>query len=46
VQPDFPVALESPDAAIRAHGVEAFGAWVNAQARDGEVGACQRLAAK
>ena len=45
-QPDFPAALESPDAAIRARGVEEFGTWASAQARDGEVGACQRLAAK
>jgi len=45
-QPDFNAALESASAEIRARGVEQFGAWARAQARDGEVGACQRLAAK
>jgi len=45
-QPDFATALESPNASIRERGVEQFGAWASAQARDGEVGACERVAAK
>ena len=45
-QPDFTTALESPSAATRSRGVEQFGAWAAAQARDGEVGACERLIAK
>jgi len=45
-QPDFSTALESPAPAIRARGIEQFGVWANAQARDGEVGACERLARK
>ena len=44
-QPDFPSELESTAAATRARGVEQFGAWASAQAKDGEVGACERLAA-
>jgi len=42
-QPDFAAALESADAAIRARGIEQFGAWASAQARSGEVGACEGL---
>ena len=45
-RPDFASALESADAGTRARGVEQFGTWANAQARDGEVAACMRLAAK
>jgi hypothetical protein len=45
-QPDFTTALESPSAATRSRGVEQFGTWAAAQARDGEVGACERLIAK
>jgi len=44
-QPDFATELESPVASTRAQGVEQFGAWAGAQARDGEVGACARLVA-
>jgi hypothetical protein len=42
-QPDFATELESPVAATRARGIEQFGAWASAQARDGEVGACAHL---
>jgi hypothetical protein len=45
-KPDFTTALESPNAATRSRGVEQFGAWAAAQARDGEVGACERLVVK
>ena len=45
-QPDFEAELESPSAATRSRGVEQFGAWATAQARDGEVGACERLLTK
>jgi len=45
-QPNYATALESPSATTRARGVEQFGAWASAQARDGEVVACERLAAK
>jgi hypothetical protein len=45
-QPDFATELESATPATRARGVEQFGAWANAQARDGEVTACRKLAAK
>jgi hypothetical protein len=45
VQPDFATALESRDATARARGIEQFGAWAGAQARDGEVAACARLVA-
>jgi hypothetical protein len=45
-QPDFTAALESASAATRSRGVEQFGAWAAAQARDGEVGACERLVAR
>jgi hypothetical protein len=44
-QPDFAAELESPAPATRAHGVEQFGAWASAQAKEGEVAACERLAA-
>jgi hypothetical protein len=43
VQPDFTAALESPVTPTRARGVEQFGDWASAQARDGEVLACERL---
>jgi hypothetical protein len=42
-QPDFEAGLESATPATRARAVDQFVAWANAQARDGEVGACQRL---
>lgn len=45
-QPDFATELESQTAAVRERGVEQFGAWASEQARDGEVRACERLAAK
>jgi hypothetical protein len=45
-QPDFVGEFESSAPATRARGVEQFGAWANAQAKDGEVGACRNLAAK
>jgi hypothetical protein len=45
-QPDFATELESQTPSVRARGIEQFGAWASAQARDGEVGACERLAAK
>ena len=44
-QPDFTTELESQAAPARARGVEQFGVWAGAQARDGEVGACERLLA-
>ena len=44
--PISPTALESAAPATRARGIEQFGAWASAQARDGEVGACERLVAK
>ncbi|HEY7787294.1 MAG TPA: hypothetical protein VIF33_02140 [Casimicrobiaceae bacterium] len=44
-QPDFATELESPAASTRARGIEQFGAWASSQARDGEVGACERLTA-
>lgn len=44
LRPDFANDLESAVTATRARGVEQFGAWASAQARDGEVGACARLA--
>ena len=43
-QPDFATELESPAGRVRARGLDAFSAWASAQARDGEVGACARLA--
>jgi len=43
-RPDFASDLESAATATRARGVEQFGVWASAQARDGEVGACARLA--
>jgi hypothetical protein len=45
LQPDFAASLESPQAAVRARGVEQFAAWASAQAREGEVGACERVLA-
>jgi hypothetical protein len=44
LRPDFAGDLESATTATRARGVEQFGAWANAQARDGEVAACARFA--
>jgi hypothetical protein len=44
LRPDFAGDLESATMATRARGVEQFGAWANAQARDGEVAACARFA--
>jgi hypothetical protein len=44
LRPDFASDLESATPATRARGVEQFGTWASAQARDGEVGACARLA--
>jgi hypothetical protein len=44
-QPDFATELDSAAPSTRAHGVEQFGAWAEAQARSGEVGACLRLTA-
>jgi hypothetical protein len=45
-QPDFTTALESAQAPVRASAVEQFGAWALAQAREGEVGACEKLLAR
>jgi hypothetical protein len=45
-QPDFAAELESTAAETRARGVDQFVAWANAQAKDGEVGACEKRAAK
>lgn len=45
-QPDFATELESQSPSVRTQGIDQFGAWASAQARDGEVGACDRLAAK
>lgn len=44
-EPDFESALESPDASVRHRGVGEFEAWVAAQAKYGEVGACDRRTA-
>jgi hypothetical protein len=44
-QPDFASGFESAAAETRARAVEQFGAWASAQARDGEVAACAKLAA-
>ena len=44
-QPDFAGALESPQQAAREGAIEQFSAWAGAQARDGEVAACERLVA-
>ncbi|MGE5171300.1 MAG: hypothetical protein ACM3JC_13135 [Rudaea sp.] len=41
-QPDFETGLESSMPAARARAVDRFAAWASAQAKDGEVGACQR----
>jgi len=45
LQPDFATALESPQPATRARGVEDFTAWANAQAQLGEVASCERVLA-
>jgi len=45
-RPDFALELESPIAPVRATGIEQFAGWVTAQARDGEVAACDRLPRK
>jgi hypothetical protein len=45
-QPDFVNELESATPATRQRGVDQFAAWASAQARDGEVAACEKLAAK
>lgn len=45
-QPDFATELESQAPSVRARGVEQFGVWASAQAANGEVGACERLASK
>lgn len=45
LQPDFATALESPQPAMRARGVEDFTAWANAQAQLGEVASCERVLA-
>lgn len=43
--PDFATAFESPQAPARAAAVDQFATWAAAQARDGEVVACERLIA-
>jgi hypothetical protein len=43
--PDFENALESSATTERAKGVGEFGDWVNAQARSGEVAACEQAVA-
>jgi hypothetical protein len=45
LQPDFVAALESPQPATRARGVEDFAAWANAQSQLGEVASCERVLA-
>ena len=45
LQPDFATALEAPQPATRARGVEDFTAWANAQAQLGEVASCERVLA-
>jgi hypothetical protein len=45
VQPDFASALESPQPATRAKGVEEFATWASAQAQLGEVASCERVIA-
>ena len=45
LQPDFATALESPQPATRARGVEDFTTWANAQAQLGEVASCERVLA-
>jgi len=45
LQPDFAAALESPQPATRARGVEDFAAWANAQSQLGEVASCERVLA-
>ena len=45
LQPDFATALESPQPATRARGVDDFTAWANAQAQLGEVASCERVLA-
>ena len=44
-EPDFESALESPDATLRQRGIGEFEAWAAAQAKEGEVGACDRRVA-
>jgi hypothetical protein len=44
-RPDFESELESPAGSVRAQGLDAFSAWASAQARDGEVSACERIVA-
>ena len=44
-EPDFESALESPDAKVRERGIGEFEAWAGAQAKEGEVGACDRRVA-
>ena len=45
LQPDFTTALESPQGSVRTRGLTEFGAWASTQAREGEVGACERMLA-
>ena len=45
LQPDFASALESPQSATRARGVEEFATWASAQAQLGEVASCERVLA-
>lgn len=45
LQPDFASALESPQPATRARGIEQFAAWASAQAQVGEVASCERVLA-
>ena len=45
LQPDFATALESPQSATRARGVEEFATWASAQAQLGEVASCERVLA-
>ncbi len=44
-EPDFDSGLESARGPARGRASEQFDAWANAQARYGEVGACERLLA-
>jgi hypothetical protein len=45
-QPDFAAALEANEPSARARGIDQFATWASAQAKDGEVGACERLVAR
>lgn len=45
-RPDFASELESAAAPSRQRGIEQFVAWASAEARDGEVAACEHLAVK